>query len=398
MNRTRNRLPKLPQMRGFEFGWLLALAIGLGVQFQGTALVADAGTSGSDGIFEHYFSGNDAEVARLLTEMNASERFELGMAAYSERELRLAEYSFLATLDANPGNHRARLELGRVFLEQRRLNEAELAFSRVLEERVPTRVAENIQRSLDHIEALRQRPYQQEPSLAVVNQQAKRQRFVLKTQISAGVTYDTNVNFGPQDQSIRVRPFSVGGATFDTLEATGESRPRESWGGYGFVSVGADHQLNDAQTRQAIYGIDYYRNWLQDASDLELSNLNLAAGLRLIGVRSFVELPIKYGIVELDGDGFLKQAIFNPGYFYQVNKGLISATMLQLRHKDFETANQLDGRVSNWNRNSGRSLARKSTRSRLRSGCSTMIPMQILLSIMAGRCDPLGNSKFPTVG
>jgi tetratricopeptide (TPR) repeat protein len=275
--------------------------------------------------------------------MDAVTSFELGSAAYSEMELGLAEGCFRRVLEVNPGNHRARLELGRVLFQVGNLTESELAFRAVLEQPVPPMVEQNINGYLDRIAAVRQAPYQPAGSLKVMEQAGANRRLVIKTQISAGVTHDTNVNYGPKGNSVRVQPFTVGSTSFDQLEVSAGSKPQDSLGGFGYINVGVSQQLDDKERRSLLYGVEYFQNWLEEASEYELRNVAGIVGLRLVGVNSYVELPIKYSVVQLDGKGFLDQIVFNPGYYLMVSKDLNVSTRFQYRLKDYKDADRLDG-------------------------------------------------------
>jgi len=294
-------------------------------------------------LFGAYYAGNDSVVNALLFELAEGQRFALGMASYDERELPLARQSFNAILDRNPEHQRARLELARVLLEMRDFTQAEVAFRQVLDINPPEQVEENIHRYLNRIAQLREASRIEASASSAVERQNPDQRFVIKRRTYAGVTYDSNVNFGPEDNVVDVAPFQVGGTSFNQLEISGDSDPESAYGVFAFVQVAVDQALDEEGRMQAIYEVEYYQNWLNDVAEFELLNLGLSAGLRLVGPRSFVEMPVKYSVVQLGGEDFLGQTLLSPSYVQLTKSGLQAGTRLQIRFNDYETSEELDG-------------------------------------------------------
>ena len=306
-------------------------------------LVVSAEGLTADEVFMAYFRGDDSRVDELLAEMSASDRFHIGMAAYSEQELKLAEHGFRSALSANTENQRARLELGRVLFEQRQLDESERIFREVMNADVPPVVAQNVNNYLARIDEIRADENRRRLQVTGADGGVRKSRFVLRTQIAAGVTYDSNANFGPESDAIRVKSFNVAGLDLTSLEVNDASKPQSAWGAFGYARLGVTQNLRADRRLQGVYELELFQNWLDELSRLELRSLGGAVGLRVVGVRSYVDLPLKYAVIQLDGDDFLEQGIFRPSYHHFISKTLQSVTRLEVREKRFDTSEVLDG-------------------------------------------------------
>jgi len=216
----------------------------------------------------------------LFRENPESEKanFALGMAALARGKLSHALFAFERVLIINPENQRARLELARTYTAIEQFSLARQEFQRVLETSPPEQVRRNIERYLAYI-------------------QESLSPWSYGVQAGVSVFYDDNVNFGPSSRFIET--------VIGVLQVASNSEPRESWGLSAGGAVTGGYDIGDRRGWLVTGGLTGYRNWLEDASDQEIGYFRADLGLRRLGARTLLDLPIKTDYLEIGSEDYL---------------------------------------------------------------------------------------------
>lgn len=156
--------------------------------------------------------------------------FLLGMSASQTNNFSQAEQAFRKVLDIDPAAGRVKLELAQVLFRQGRIDEAKVFLAQARADNPPQNVRAKIDNILTGIERGR-RPVWDVPADPNVSG--------WEVHTSVGVQYDTNINAGPDIDTIFIYglPFAL----------SDDAKGQEDW--TGLVRVGAQHQGAVGKTR-----------------------------------------------------------------------------------------------------------------------------------------------------
>ncbi|MFT5121828.1 MAG: tetratricopeptide (TPR) repeat protein [Kiritimatiellia bacterium] len=299
-----------------------------------------------DLIFKAYFDGDKTRLMELMSDMDANTLLELGLVSLAEQEPTLAHACFEGAVNVNPSNQRAQLELARTLFYLGEAAQAAEKFSQVLASNPPVNVQQNIGKFLDRI-AREQALKGDDTSWSISTDTAnmKSSKWLTSAAVTAGGSYDSNVNFGPSKQTINIKPVSLGALTFDQLNVGKGSQPVESFSGFVYGQASAIYLMDSLGRKAWVSGVELYNNWVENAEQFNLLNAGVSSGLRLTTSDSFLDVPLKYSHAQLDGQAFLNQWSISPYYRRKMGEDHFSITSLQLKLRSYEDAPQLDGTV-----------------------------------------------------
>ena len=206
--------------------------------------------------------------------------FALGVSAFSIGKLSHAAVAFQRVSDLNPDNDRARLELARTYTAMGQFTLAREIFQRVLGTSPPPAVQQNIERYLESIA------------------QAERQ-WKAGVNVGAGVFFDDNVNIGPRNRSIAIRPIEFGPIVFDELRVSDANRPQKSFGAFASLEGRLEYDPG-FRGQWSFYGSGgIYRSFLEgQVSELDALLLRSSLGVRKSGYAHLFDLRARIDYLE----------------------------------------------------------------------------------------------------
>ena len=225
--------------------------------------------------------------------------------AVAEHPHALAAYQRI--LARNPDNDRVRLDMARSYLSMEQLDIAEDEFKTVLERTAHPIVRANIIKHLDMIAH-------------------ERRGMVFHGQVSAGATYDNNVNVGPNSSVISVTPIAVtveNSVIFqtDTLDVGEQSLPSSDSGGMLSATLAAFRDVGDKGGWSLTGGGTYYQTLLSESPDYETLYVGIDAGVRRYGKQSLFALPLKVKHIRKGHAELVTMYGVSPSWLYVLGKG-----------------------------------------------------------------------------
>jgi len=201
--------------------------------------------------------------------------FAYALAARQCGKLSHATLAYERILQRNPRNPRVSLELGRLYLEMKQPGLAREHLLAAWNSKPPPEVKSQIRRYLEVIEP------------------RATSRFQGSGRIGVGALYDNNVNIGPDASTIAIAPIDTGGIPLDTLTVDESSRPLSAAGLFALAGASGSWDLGDPRGWSLIGGLDYYGNWMEDASEYDLAIGDANLGWRYAHPRHLVHLPVQ---------------------------------------------------------------------------------------------------------
>ncbi len=231
-------------------------------------------------------SSKAAEAYELLEPMESARAgeveydFLLGLAALDVGQNTRAVFALERVLAIEPNNVRARAEIARAYLALGETQTAEQEFSTVKKQGVPADVSQTIDR---YIASMRRIDDQNKPTL--------------NGYVEAFAGYDTNVNVGPNRNSVAIPGF--GGASF-TLSP--DSRANGDW--FGGVGAGANLRVplgGGVALLAGLAGSERF-NFHKSQFDTETADANVGA-TAAVGSDVFTVMA-QAGVVTVESDRF----------------------------------------------------------------------------------------------
>ena len=280
-------------------------------------------------VFESkYYEKALAMFSRLLREypdsIDVNEGY--GLAAFAVKKYPHAAAAFERILMINPDHIRARFDLARSYFVQKRFEIAQQHFAGVLKRTSDSRVRAAVQSYLDNMGAI-----------------ATPLRF--NAMISLGAMYDSNVNVGPDADTISIAPISFAGWTIDELEVEEGSQSTATWGGVASAAASCVYDVGrrDGWVLSAVGS--YYRTVLQDASDYEALYIGAGVSARYAGQDYAVDIPVKLRHIQRGGNALVNLYSAAPSCVYAFGERhdwqLIGA--LTVESRDYTDLDERDG-------------------------------------------------------
>jgi len=273
-------------------------------------------------MMEAHEAGNMRTTLDTINAMLARDAFESGLSALHQRDYLLAAQAFKRTLSLNPDHHRARLELARAYTGLEAFAFAEVELQTVLDHHPPPAVKKNIDRFLQRIRILER-------------------RWSTSVHVSGGFFYDDNVNVGPDDAEIRIRPIEFLGASIDTLTVSADSRPQEAWGLFGFAEARGVYDIGARGDWAVAAQSRYYQTTLDNASDFELLYVGFMPALQHHGRRHYLEWPLQYERIERGGESLVDFFGTQPAFTHRAGPTDYWTTTGTAQYRDYD---ELDNR------------------------------------------------------
>lgn len=241
--------------------------------------------------------------------MNEAVNFGLGQAALAKGRFSHAAFAFDRVLAINPGNHRARLELGRAYHAMRLPDLARSQFEMVLATKPPPEVEANVR---DYIEKM----------------QNEFRKWHFNGELRLSGFYDDNVNFGPS--SLRIDTI------LGPLEVAPGSQPQTAWGLSGSLGGSAVYDFGETKGWQAAGGIFLYDSVLENAGDYTVAFGRALLGLRHLEGRRTFDLPLKADWYGLGDDPLLAAYGADPSWTVDTAAGWGSVTRATAEYRDYD--------------------------------------------------------------
>ena len=269
-------------------------------------------------------AGNTDTALSLAHRMLCTEYIQRGLTALNRGELGEAAGDFERVLALDPNNHRARVELARTYFSMSQFTRSRAEFAQVLASDPPGSVRRNIQRFLDQMDGSFPPP----------------RRWA--AQVAMGVLYDSNANYGPASDLVKVRPIMLNGiAIIDQLSVVSGSQPQDTWGSYMQLSLYGETETKP-KTWNLAGNVNYYQTWLEDAHDYEVQYLSTRGGPRYTGTRHVLDLPLRLEHVRRHDDALVNIAGVSPRLLYAASRTTQWTTWLDAEYRDYDDVDSLD--------------------------------------------------------
>jgi len=275
-------------------------------------------------------SSQTREISQGLSSGDAS--LNAGLNAFARGHYSEAEKSFQQTLNLNPENQRARLELGRVYFAQKRYADADRMFAEVLNSNPPPKVRDNVLRVKSQIADQQRR---------VTEGTAEKRPSGFSLKLRLGAFYDTNINFGPQNKDIAIAPLELGGLSFNTLTVSDSAEPDAAVGLTLGLSLSQLFELN-AEGWSVFSEASVNRTLLEDHSELEILVAGLTLGPRFKNQTSIRGLNFTYNYVTVGDDALLGQYAAKPYFLKSIGQRAMLLANAKAELREYDEIEQRD--------------------------------------------------------
>ncbi|MEN5386732.1 porin family protein [Aliarcobacter skirrowii] len=231
--------------------------------------------------------------------------FILARSAYEIGKFEEAEILYKNLLEETPNNSRIKLELAQTYFQQKKYEEAEVLYKEVLEDKtLPMYVKKNIKLTLDSLKKRSQKNF-------------------IKTTLSVGYGYDSNVNNNSSDDYVFL----------GNLPLEIEDKKSDQVAEY-LLSVNHTYKLKDDLTIDNKF-ISYIQDY-NHQSDNDLSLAIFGTGLSYYKDKLKISLAFDVNLVWLDDKTYLNNYVLTPSLQMQLNSDLIYKSNLKVIKKDFK--------------------------------------------------------------
>ena len=286
-------------------------------------------TPGFRAAWNLYTAGNyEAAYTQFLTilrERPGDEGVNMAMALCAQKTGRLSQatLAYERILSAQPGNLRARAELGRLYAEMKQYGLARASLQAVLDARPEPQVATTVRRLMDAID------------------DAQRQwRFSARA--DAGAFYDSNVNAGPRAATIEISPISTGAGSIDSLTVSAGSQPAGVWGGFASLSP----LLIFDPGRQGGWNFTaagtWYNTWLSEHHAYELLFYGASASAVYAGRDFSIQIPVRSEHLSRGHDDLVNIYAVAPVYTFEFSRSWLALVRGTYEKRDYYDLEQRD--------------------------------------------------------
>lgn len=231
--------------------------------------------------------------------------FILARSAYEIGKFEEAETLYKNLLEETPNNSRIKLELAQTYFQQKKYEEAEVLYKEVLEDKtLPMYVKKNIELTLDSLKKRSQKNF-------------------IKTTLSVGYGYDSNVNNNSSDDYVFL----------GNLPLEIEDKKSDQVAEY-LLSLNHTYKLKNDLTIDNKF-ISYTQDY-NHQSDNDLSLVIFGTGLSYYKDKLKISLAFDVNLVWLDDKTYLNNYVLTPSLQMQLNSDLIYKSNLKVIKKDFK--------------------------------------------------------------
>ncbi|PWE20642.1 hypothetical protein DF188_07465 [Aliarcobacter skirrowii] len=231
--------------------------------------------------------------------------FILARSAYEIGKFEEAETLYKNLLKETPNNSRIKLELAQTYFQQKKYEEAEVLYKEVLEDKtLPMYVKKNIELTLDSLKKRAQKNF-------------------IKTTLSVGYGYDSNVNNNSRDDYVFL----------GNLPLEIEDKKSDQVAEY-LLSLNHTYKLKDDLTIDNKF-ISYTQDY-NHQSDNDLSLVIFGTGLSYYKDKLKISLAFDVNLVWLDDKTYLNNYVLTSSLQMQLNSDLIYKSNLKVIKKDFK--------------------------------------------------------------
>lgn len=231
--------------------------------------------------------------------------FILARSAYEIGKFEEAEILYKNLLEETPNNSRIKLELAQTYFQQKKYEEAKVLYKEVLEDKtLPMYVKKNIELTLDSLKKRSQKNF-------------------IKTTLSVGYGYDSNVNNNSSDDYVFL----------GNLPLEIEDKKSDQVTEY-LLSLNHTYKLKDDLTIDNKF-ISYTQDY-NHQSDNDLSLVIFGTGLSYYKDKLKISLAFDVNLVWLDDKTYLNNYVLTPSLQMQLNSDLIYKSNLKVIKKDFK--------------------------------------------------------------
>lgn len=238
--------------------------------------------------------------------------FLLGMAAVRSGHLPEAVFAFERVLIVQPENHRARLELARVYFLQKDYQSARTEFLTVREQDPPDNVRKNIDRYL-----------------AMIDKEMAALTRTTSVRISVLGGHDSNINSSTDTESLSVPALGTVILNEDSREVSDRFSELN-------IDGAMEHRLSRQKSLSARLGFNVRNNLDSDAFDTTTANARFAYHQR--GPAYRWQLPVHIQSINVDGATFRRMVSVGADYARPVTNHLFSigSQVGSLDYPDYE--------------------------------------------------------------
>lgn len=258
---------------------MLGLASACLICFQPLSVLADQLTDEAGALL----NAGKGSAAYTLLEPQESARagdtgydFLLGLAALEVGQNTRAVFALERVLAMEPNHVRARAEIARAYLALGEVETARQEFETVQRQGVPADVSLTLDR---YIAAARRVESQSKPTV--------------NGYIEGTLGYDTNVNVGPNRNSVVIPGISSSPAALSN-----DSRANKDL--YGQLGAGVNGRLPLSKDVALLAGFSGAQRWNQDVSQFDMGNYDANAGIVVTADKNVFTLMGQFGSVSID--------------------------------------------------------------------------------------------------
>ncbi|HUV50552.1 MAG TPA: tetratricopeptide repeat protein [Anaerolineae bacterium] len=233
------------------------------------------------------------EISDQVETMDVMFWFASCAAKAGEKDLAITKFRDMLAIE--PDLHRVRLELGTVYFEMGKYDEARKELNAVLEAKPLETVQSNIKRLL-----------------AAIDEKTK--RLFVNARISLGVQSDSNVSSGPDLEFIDV---PEGG----TIVLSNTQRSLRDW--VGVISLAGNALYDAGEKRGWMWNTtgSFYQTHVDQYHNFDFTQLRLTTGPWLVSSKSVLKLPVGYAKNIYEHDHLYDTFDLSPSYEYFFTPG-----------------------------------------------------------------------------
>lgn len=239
---------------------------------------------------------------------NLDKFFSLANHAAGEGDIATAVKALEYMLQQDPSLARVKLDLGLLYIQQNKPQEAKKLFEEVLATNPPEEVQNNVKTVLEKTNKMLQ-------------------KHMVSGAVTVGLNYDTNANSSA----------SSGQVTFNDISIPLEDNSLKQRDTQGFVAANATHtyRMTDYKTEWQNSAM-YYRTEQVSLDQLDLTVYSLRTGpIYTRNEKEKYSGNISYSYIELDGFEYLDVTTFDAGMDYQATQQLMFSPRLTFEYREF---------------------------------------------------------------
>ncbi|WP_034255372.1 tetratricopeptide repeat protein [Aliarcobacter lanthieri] len=248
--------------------------------------------------------------------LSSDTTFILARSAYEIGKFSEALSLYKNMLKENPKNNRIKLELAQTYFQLKQYEEARILYEEVLKEpTLPENVKKNIELTLNSLNN-------------------KSQKNFIKTTLSFGYGFDSNVNNNSNDDLVY----------WGNIPLSIEDKKSDQVSEY-ILSLNHTYKIKDNLTLN-----NKFSGYMQKYNHEKYNDLSLVVfgtALSYYSQKSKLSLAFDYNYVWLDNSSYLSNYILTPSFDYRIDANLLYKSKIKIIKKDFKQ-NQYEFRDSTY--------------------------------------------------